>query len=843
MRDYALGEGPYGSAYRGTIDDLFASRDLATLDVSQRRFGLFLGHFDWSQTFSYTWTVPRKGLLAWWNGDKTRKYHDETLEQTLDLRFTGDSHHLVVASSGAGKFRDVLANMLLYDGSCETACLIVDPKGEIAATIGPYLDGPEAADPRTVILDPWNLCGTGITHALTLLEGLREDNPRAVKDARVLADALIVERSSEEGHWVTTAKNFLSALLLYIGADTENLKDGDRTLIRLREIVTLPWSTPEEEEASLTTVLVTMSLSELFSGIIARAAQAMLNREEKERRLILSTLERETAFIDDPHLWEALRSSSFDIDAFVRTNKRLHIIVPFDYTKEMRSWIRLTIASFYNACLRNSLDSALPSYLRFRHIIIDEFAGLGKMDFIIKDIAEARGAGIKYHLFVQDFGQLHHHYGHGWESIVANSMIQAFGINDIFTSEYLSKLTGQATVITRSEAITESSSATTGTSQSTSRSTPSGSLQQSSTEGYSASESTTRGWSKTVTIATTGRSVLMPDEVRRLPSDRQLLFLRGMPVIMARRTPYFRVFSSFKPLHSLADVLRHSAPVLPRPSHSLVALGIGHFGKPLPLHEVNSRLLLPTFVSPSYRGYSFKEALWHTLLKPTVWIPIVVIAAWSIFSVIHTIQERQEAARREAELADKRKQEEEAARKAALIKQQQEQERARIDKIIASQYASMFEVIYSEIVRLRLCPEKMSPFQCRENAFDPNGSTRRIGFIWKNFLGSQWATFSMEPKNVTNGAAFSGVQITYKIQTGDERLSLRKIEDAPKSLLSTILLRTGVDPRLLTDCWSGKEGLTQKLDRTIFNCSVNENPQSGINSTADLVVNIRLVLD
>jgi hypothetical protein len=77
-----------------------------------------------------------------------------------------------------------------------------------------------------------------MTDALTLLDGIREDNPHCVKDARVLAEAIIVERGADDGHWVITAKNFLTMLLLYIGLDP--LEKDARTLLRLRQIVTLP---------------------------------------------------------------------------------------------------------------------------------------------------------------------------------------------------------------------------------------------------------------------------------------------------------------------------------------------------------------------------------------------------------------------------------------------------------------------------------------------------------------------------------------------------------------------------------------------------------------------------
>jgi type IV secretory pathway TraG/TraD family ATPase VirD4 len=367
---YKLGEGPYGSAYQGTIDDLFGSGDLAPIEMGKRSFGLFLGQFDWVQTIRHVWREPARGILGWLTKLQVNRERLEDIPQIQDLRFTGDQHHLIVANSGAGKFRDVLSNMLLYDGSCETACLIIDPKGEIASTIGPMIDWPGTADPRTAILDPWDLCRTGGTDALTLLDGIKSDNPHCVKDARVLAEAIIVERSSDDGHWVATARNFLAALLLYVGLDP--LEKGERTLFRLRQIVTLPWK-------DMVDLLGYLSDSKLFEGLIGRAANAMLNRDEKERRAILSTLERDTAFVEDPGLWKAIKTSTFDLNQLVLTNKRLHVIVPFDYTEQMGSWLRLTIAAFYNACLRNPLPANLPRYLQFRHIIIDEFAGLGKL--------------------------------------------------------------------------------------------------------------------------------------------------------------------------------------------------------------------------------------------------------------------------------------------------------------------------------------------------------------------------------------------------------------------------------------------------------------------------------
>jgi type IV secretory pathway TraG/TraD family ATPase VirD4 len=624
--EYKLGEGPYGSAYKGTIDDLFASGDLLPIEAGDRVFGLFLGKFDWVQTVRQVWQEPARGVFGWLTKWQVRRHHTEIFPQIQDLRFTGDHHHLIVASSGSGKFRDVLSNMLIYDGSCETACLIIDPKGEIASTIGPIIDKPGATNPRTAILDPWDVCGTGGTEALTLLDGIRSDNPHCVKDARVLAEAIVVEHGTEDGHWAVTARNFLAALLLYVGLDKR--EEDDRTLFRLRQIVTLPWAFPgvddDKRPPCLADLLGFLSDSSLFEGLVARTAQGMLNRSEKERRTILSTLERDTAFIEDPSLWKAIKSSSFDINQLVLTNKRLHVIVPFDYTEQMKSWLRLTIAAFYNACLRNRLPAELPRYLQFRHIIIDEFAGLGKLDFIMKGIAEARGAGLKYHLTVQNFPQLKTLYGEGWENLVSNSFIHAFGVNENFTAEYLSKMTGQATVITESHGYSNSQTKGTSSTKGSSSSSGHGGSTSGSSSSTSTSESVTVGSS--TTYSSVGRPVLMPDEIRRLPETQQLLFVRQMPALLSRRVPYFEAFKGFLPKYTLKDVLAASRALAGK--RAFTPYGVANLRGKGHLAEVNSKLRLSAFIPPSPRTYTFKEALLQSPVLIAVVLCLVGVLIW-----------------------------------------------------------------------------------------------------------------------------------------------------------------------------------------------------------------------
>jgi type IV secretory pathway TraG/TraD family ATPase VirD4 len=829
LRQYRLGEGPYGSAYRGSIEDLLASGDLQPIDIGDRTFGLFLGQFDWQQSFRHTWQEALQGLSAWLSGGRVTREHIETVPQIQDLRFTGDQHHLIVASSGAGKFRDILSNMLLYDGSCETACLIIDPKGEIASTIGPMMDAPGAQDPRTVILDPWDLTKTGKTDSLTLLDSIRSDNPHCMKDARVLAEALIVERGSDEGHWVATAKTFLTALLLYIGLDP--IENDARTLFRLREIVTLTWN-------DLSDLLGYLSDSALMEGIVARTARAMLNRDEKERRAILSTLERDTAFVEDPSLWKAIKTSSFDMNQLVLTNKRLHVIVPFDYTDQMSSWLRLSIAAFYNACLRVQLPANWPTYLRFRHIIIDEFPGLGKLDFIMKGIAEARGAGIKYHLVVQNFPQLHHLYREGWENIVSNSFIHAFGVNDNFTAEYLSKMTGQATVVTESKGISESTTEGFSSSTGTSSSRTSGNNSSSSTWGQS--RGTTKSFSRTMgtsaTFSSTGRPVLMPDEIRRISGRDQLLFVRGMPVLLTRRTPYFQTFERFLPRHSLRDALTNRQAG--GDQRSLIPVAGGALTTRGPLSSVNSFPRGPTFSPPEFRPYTFFEAL---LQSPGVMIAMACVVLLLLWWIPHEISSAAEQHRLEAiaqeEAARSNAARAEANRIAALQAEEErkaaienETQARAIDDRLRGSYPALANTIYGAISRAGMCTAGSvgQGFSCSTSLTYAPGDLAPIN-LNLNVGRRQFVTLSVSPQNERRNASFTGVTASLRIESVFETVDMSsadpvRFNPAFRSLIASMFQAFGVSSQVLNICRTNSEGFNETVGGVNVSCQFTGRP-------------------
>lgn len=480
------------------------------------------------------------------------------------IRYAGDLHQLIVAGTGGGKFTTALAPMLLGSALENQTVVVVDPKGEIASLLGPVFQTPFATRPNVLLLDPWDQCGTGQTASLNVLSEITADNPNYVDDARALADAMIIPSGAENTHWDNAARNFLTSILLYVALHPD--EKGKRDLIRVRDLVTLTWAMPKAytgpKRPTLSELVFKLLDSELAGGAVKRGFTSLMNREDKERSGIISSIERDTAWIDSPQAAKVLRGNSLDMKEAAVGGNKYFVVLPPEYFMTHRAWLRLMVTAFAKAMKRYRPASSRSGAQRWRHIVIDEFANLGEMSFILNEVAIARGYDVKYHFAVQDLSQLKRVYEDGWESFINNSFQRFFAISDLFTADYVSRMMGSATVTSRttsfsqnqgtSDSVTEGFSMNRGSS--TGSGTAPGSYSSGSAENWSSSFSRSSGWSEGYSLSPTQRTLMTPDEVRRIGSSAQVLFFRGMHPIMAMRWDYWVAFTGL-PTFTLKEVL------------------------------------------------------------------------------------------------------------------------------------------------------------------------------------------------------------------------------------------------------------------------------------------------
>lgn len=409
------------------------------------------------------------------------------------LRFNGEGHVLTVAPTRSGKgVSCVIPNLLDHPGSA----LVTDPKGENYAVTARWRRGQGQS---VHALDPFDVVdGLAAFNPVDLVDVNSVD---AVDDARMLADMIVLSEGKEgdQVFWNEEARGVLTGLILHAASSRQ---PELRTLTHVRTLLTLP---PD----SFRELLNEMRDNKAAGGLVARAAARLAQKAERERSGVISTAQSHTHFLDSPRMARVLGRSTFHFDELKRDVATVYLILPTDRIDSYARWLRLMIGCGLLAVTRT------PGQPSDRILfLLDEFAHLRRMHPVQRDIGLAGGFGVRFWLVLQDLAQLRSIYSDTWPTFLANvDVLQAFGTNDWETAEYLSKMTGESTI----HVATENQS--TGVSR-----------------GRSSQRQQGSSWSK----AETGRRLLFPDEVRRLPRDQQLLFIKGAAPLLAGRVSYLQ---------------------------------------------------------------------------------------------------------------------------------------------------------------------------------------------------------------------------------------------------------------------------------------------------------------
>jgi len=199
--------------------------------------------------------------------------------------------------------------------------------------------------------------------------------------------------------------------------------------------------------------------------------------------------------------------STVDLSVLKREAVSIYLILPTDRIDAYARWLRLMIAC---ALLAVARTRGQPKERVL--FLLDEFAHLGRMPPVQRHIGLAGGFGVTFWLIVQDLSQLRSAYGDTWPTFLANvDVLQGFGINDWETAEYLSKMTGEATILVESEH---------------------------HSRGVSRGPHAQRQLGTGRTRSEQGRRLLLPDEVRRLSGEVELLFVKGGAPLLVERLSY-----------------------------------------------------------------------------------------------------------------------------------------------------------------------------------------------------------------------------------------------------------------------------------------------------------------
>ena len=330
----------------------------------------------------------------------------------------------------------------------------------------------------------------GMSHRFNPLDTVRRDETHKISDLQELAAILLPISHSSEAMWMNEARDLFIGLALYvidnpfipasIGQINRILK-GDKELHKTLE-----------------------GIIEINDDLHPSARNAFLNfigKAEKERSGVKSTLTSTLTLWNNPVIDAVTETSDFSFDRLRAERTTIYISVSINQLQSLAPLLNLFIQQAVNVLSRKLPDAKNPYEVL---MLLDEFASLGKMDVIAKNMAFLAGYNVRIMNIIQGLGQLENLYGrNGMEGFLQNSHIQVFfASNDAMTSKHVSDALGTKTI-------------------------------------SKVSKSRQKGRGAGVSISDDKRVMLLPEEVRLFPKDKLIILKEGSLPIQAKKFRYF----------------------------------------------------------------------------------------------------------------------------------------------------------------------------------------------------------------------------------------------------------------------------------------------------------------
>lgn len=406
---------------------------------------------------------------------------------------------LVVGGSGAGKSACYIKpNILQMLGSY----VITDPKGELYRETSGFLkeNGYEVR--------AFNLVNPEYSDRYNPLAHI-VDHTSVDIIAHTIVQGATKGQGSNDPFWDETAKMLLKACIYYV---ISVLPKEEQNISSCLNIIRQGGADPD--------IFKKLFVNELKPEHPGRKEYENFSTaaDKTMQSIVVSTISKITAF-DTPAMQRITTSNNINFDDLGQKKVALFVITSAsDSTYDFISTI------FFSQMLQKLYIQADRNGGTLNHqvyFLLDEFANIGQIPDFNKKLSTTRSLGISISIVVQSLDQLEALYKDNYENILGNCDTHLFlGSQSIKTCEYFSKSLGQKTIKFESKSKNRDKD-------------------NWSTQGITLAEQRQ------------GRELMTIDELKRLPSDEEILLVRGLKPIKAKKAWYFKY-------HPMRDVARRT---------------------------------------------------------------------------------------------------------------------------------------------------------------------------------------------------------------------------------------------------------------------------------------------
>ncbi len=429
------------------------------------------------------------------------KIFSENIRFKYDSSTLRNNNTFVVGGSGSGKTSFFLTPNLLNLHGCN---VFTDPKGTLVEELGPWLD--KQPDTRVFTI---NMCEMNKSQHINpfLFIEKKSDISKLIQNLIQNTENANIKASSQDPFWQKAEKMFLESIFLYVWMEcpkavwNQNTGEVRKLEVNMKSVLYLIDEAQfgEGDEAPKLDARMAKLEEKKPEHPAVKAYKRYRGGPDETVRSVLMTVNARMQPFDNDELLDIFSTNDVPLDEMgvgidgdKKTKSNIFIVIPDDddtYNFVPGMIYTLLFQKLYSQA--RFYGGKLPMDVGF---FLDEFANTKMPSNFDKILATCRSRGIYCIPMLQSLAQIKTLFVDGaWEGVVGNcDTFLYLGGNEASTFEYISKLLGKWTIDKKTSGESKGSSGST-------------------SENYDV----------------LGRELMNEYEVRLLPNDECILFVRG----------------------------------------------------------------------------------------------------------------------------------------------------------------------------------------------------------------------------------------------------------------------------------------------------------------------------
>lgn len=317
---------------------------------------------------------------------------------------TEDTHTLVLGATRAGKSRTVVLPSICTLALAGESMVVIDPKSELYCYTYPFL---ERLGYEVITIDFLNPDkSTRYNFLQPVIDAVNiGNNALAVTRARDIAAMLVPDESSKtEPIWVNGERAIITVGILCVVMENRGHPEY-QNLSNVYHFLMAMGKPGDKDEIPLSRYLKRLS-NKHPAKLAAKIAEVA---PSKMRGSFFASGGTTLSLFTDPNLHTMTAATDFDLYATGERKRAIFIILPA-HRKTFYSIASLFVYQHYQA-LADQANTHGGRLSRRVNFLCDEFGNFTKIPDFATILTSCGSAGVRWHLFLQDFAQLDDIYG------------------------------------------------------------------------------------------------------------------------------------------------------------------------------------------------------------------------------------------------------------------------------------------------------------------------------------------------------------------------------------------------------------------------------------------------